>query len=114
MLSLNFDMAGEGNLSSNIKLDGSGKAAENAIYATMKETACCLKLKRLFPTSLQPLQASQLNCMAADFGVTKGLMQTRRFIIDTDNAIIDVSGNINLAQEQLDLTINAKSKGLRY
>ena len=31
----------------------------------------------------------------------------------TDDAIIDVSGNINLAQEQLDLTINANSKGLR-
>jgi hypothetical protein len=40
-------------------------------------------------------------------------MQVRSFIIDTDDAIIDVSGNINLAQEQLDLTINPNSKGLR-
>ena len=55
----------------------------------------------------------KLNCMATDFGVTNGLIQTRSFIIDTDDAIIDVSGNINLAQEQLDLTINANSKGLR-
>ena len=55
----------------------------------------------------------KLNCMATDFGVTNGLMQTRSFIIDTDDAIIDVSGNINLAQEQLDLTINPNSKGLR-
>jgi hypothetical protein len=52
-------MAGAGNLSSNIKLDGSGKAAENAINATMKVTACRLKLKRLFPT-LQPLQEVSL------------------------------------------------------
>jgi uncharacterized protein involved in outer membrane biogenesis len=54
-----------------------------------------------------------LNCMAADFGVTNGLMQTRSFIIDTDDAILAVSGNINLAQEQLNLTIHTDSKGLR-
>jgi uncharacterized protein involved in outer membrane biogenesis len=55
----------------------------------------------------------KLNCMATDFGVTNGLMQTRTFIIDTDDAILDVSGNINLAHEQLDLTIKPNSKGLR-
>ncbi|MEO8598327.1 MAG: AsmA family protein [bacterium] len=55
----------------------------------------------------------KLNCMATDFGVTNGLMQTRSFIIDTDDAILNVSGNINLAQEQLDLTIKPNSKGLR-
>jgi hypothetical protein len=174
LLPLNFDMAG-GNLSSNITLDGSGKAGKNAIKATMKVTVRHLKLKQLFP-STKLLQESageingdaslsavgnsvasllgasngeiktlinqgtvskllleemglnignviltrlagdkqvQLNCMATDFGVTHGLMQTRSFIIDTNDAILSVSGNINLAQEQLDLTINTHSKGLR-
>lgn len=174
LLPLNFDMAG-GNLSSNIILDGSGKAGKNAIKATMKVTARHLKLQQLFPT-LQILQASigeingdaslsavgnsvasllgtsngeiktlinqgtvskllleemglnianviltrlfgdkqvKLNCMATDFGVTNGLMQTRSFIIDTDDAILDVSGTIDLAQERLDLTIKPYSKGLR-
>lgn len=55
----------------------------------------------------------KLNCMATDFGVTNGLMQTRSFIIDTDDAILDVGGSINLAQEKLDLTIKPNSKGLR-
>ncbi|MDO9103740.1 MAG: AsmA family protein [Methylovulum sp.] len=55
----------------------------------------------------------KLNCMAADFGVTQGLMQSRTVIMDTDDAIINVSGRINLASEQLDLTINTNSKGLR-
>ncbi|MGV8899144.1 MAG: AsmA family protein [Burkholderiaceae bacterium] len=55
----------------------------------------------------------KLNCMAADFGVTNGAMQTRSFIIDTDDAILDINGNINLAQEKLDLTIKPNSKGLR-
>lgn len=174
LLPLDFDMAG-GRLSSNITLDGSGRAGRNAIKATMKVTARHLKLKQLFPT-LPPLQASigeingdvslsavgnsvasllgasngeiktminqgtvskllleemglnignviltslagdkqvKLNCMATYFGVTNGLMQTRTFIIDTDVAMVDVRGNINLAQEQLNLTINTNSKRLR-
>jgi len=55
----------------------------------------------------------KLNCMATDLGVTNGLIQTRSFIIDTNDAIIDVSGNINLTQEQLALTIRANSRRLR-
>lgn len=55
----------------------------------------------------------KINCIAADFDVNNGLMQTTSFVIDTDAAILDVSGNINMAQEQLDLTIKPNSKGLR-
>ena len=55
----------------------------------------------------------QLNCMATDFGVTKGLMQTRVFVVDTDEAVITVSGSINLANERMDLTLRPQTKGLR-
>lgn len=54
-----------------------------------------------------------LNCMASDFSVTKGLMQTRSFMIDTEDAVLNITGNINLAQEQLDLTIKPDTKTLR-
>ncbi|MES2901488.1 MAG: AsmA family protein [Pseudomonadota bacterium] len=171
---LNFDMAG-GNLSSNIKLDGSGREGKNAIRATAKVTARHIKVKELFPT-IQGLQATvgeingdaqlsatgnsvasllaasngevktmisqgtvskllleqmglnigniiltkmfgdkqvQLNCMATDFGVTNGLMQSRVFVVDTEEAIITASGTINLANEQVDLTLRPETKGLR-
>lgn len=72
-----------------------------------------LNIGSVILTSLIGDKQVKLNCMATDFDVNNGLMQVRRFIIDTDDAIIDVSGNINLAQEQLDLTINPNSKGLR-
>ena len=72
-----------------------------------------LNIGSVILTSLVGDKQVKLNCMATDFGVTNGLMQTRSFIIDTDDAIVDVSGNINLTQEQLDLTINPNSKGLR-
>ena len=55
----------------------------------------------------------RLNCMATDFSVVQGVMQARSFIVDTDEAILNVSGNIDLAQEHLDLTIKPDSKGVR-
>ena len=55
----------------------------------------------------------QLNCMATDFAVTDGLMQTRVFVVDTEEAIINAHGTINLDNEMLDLTLRPETKGLR-
>ncbi|MGK5080329.1 AsmA family protein [Janthinobacterium sp. HLX7-2] len=55
----------------------------------------------------------RLNCMAADFAVNKGLMRTRQFIVDTDDAVLHVDGMVNLSNERLDLTLQPDSKGLR-
>lgn len=55
----------------------------------------------------------QLNCMATDLAVTNGLVQTRTFIVDTDDAVMYVSGTVDLAKEQLNLTIKPETKGLR-
>ncbi|PKV42917.1 hypothetical protein CLU92_0203 [Janthinobacterium sp. 61] len=171
---LNFNVAG-GTLSSQIKLDGSGKVIANGIAAELKASARHLHIQQLFPR-LPALQASmgeingdaslsatgnsvasllgssngevralinrgsiskllleemglnigsivltklvgdkqvKLNCMAADFVVTKGMMRTRQFIVDTDDALLHVDGTVNLANEQLDLTLQPDSKGLR-
>lgn len=55
----------------------------------------------------------QLNCMAADFGVTDGVMHTRTFVIDTSDATILADGNISFRDEKLDLTVHPDSKGVR-
>jgi uncharacterized protein involved in outer membrane biogenesis len=55
----------------------------------------------------------KLNCMATDFRVDNGLMNARRFVIDTDEALVDVDGTINLANEELDLVLHPQTKGLR-
>jgi uncharacterized protein involved in outer membrane biogenesis len=55
----------------------------------------------------------QLNCMATEFGVTNGIARTRYFLIDTKEALIKVEGAINLADEQMDLRIDPKTKGVR-
>ena len=171
---LNFNVAG-GALTSQIRLDGSGKVIANGIAAELKASARHLHIQQLFPR-LPALQASvgeingdaslsatgnsvasllgssngevralinrgsiskllleemglnigsivltklvgdkqvKLNCMAADFVVTKGLMRTRQFLVDTDDAVLHVDGTVNLANEQLDLTLQPDSKGLR-
>jgi len=54
-----------------------------------------------------------LNCLASDFKVTKGVMNSRMFVMDTEDATLYVNGQINLAQEQLNLTLEPDSKGVR-
>ncbi len=54
-----------------------------------------------------------IECAAANFGVKDGLMSTRLAIFDTDNATIDISGSINFKNEQMDLSVVPKTKGLR-
>jgi uncharacterized protein involved in outer membrane biogenesis len=54
-----------------------------------------------------------INCMVSDFGVTNGLMEARTFVVDTDDAILLIGGQIDLAKEQLNLTINPRSRSLR-
>ncbi|HEY1027202.1 MAG TPA: AsmA family protein [Pseudomonas sp.] len=55
----------------------------------------------------------QIHCAAADLGIRQGLMSTRLFVVDTDNAVIKVDGSANFASERLDFTITPATKGFR-
>jgi len=55
----------------------------------------------------------KLNCMATDFTVTNGLMRTRTFVVDTDEATITADGTVNLAKEHINLTLRPQTKSLR-
>ncbi|WP_145525995.1 AsmA family protein [Yersinia rohdei] len=55
----------------------------------------------------------KINCAVADIQLRNGLATPRLFIIDTENAVINITGNLNFATERLDLSINPESKGLR-
>ena len=55
----------------------------------------------------------ELNCLAADFDVKKGVMQSQVFVVDTKEAIINVSGNVNLGNEGMDLTVKPETKAPR-
>jgi len=55
----------------------------------------------------------KINCAAADFNAKDGLWRSTLFLVDTETATINVDGAINLATEQLDLTLRPQSKGIR-
>lgn len=55
----------------------------------------------------------KINCAAADFVATDGVLDSRVFALDTDDAVIDVDGNINLKTEAMDLGIHPHTKGFR-
>ncbi|MEO6959853.1 MAG: AsmA family protein, partial [Burkholderiaceae bacterium] len=55
----------------------------------------------------------ELDCLAGDFKVSNGLMQARTFRLETADAIVDITGQINLANERLDLDIKPENRTLR-
>ena len=72
-----------------------------------------LNVGNIIVTKLFGDKPVQLNCLAADFDVRKGVMQSQVFVVDTKEAIINVNGTVNLANEALDLTIRPETKALR-
>lgn len=55
----------------------------------------------------------RINCAATDLNIRNGLATPKLFVFDTENAVINVSGSANFANERLDLTIDPESKGIR-
>ena len=54
-----------------------------------------------------------LECLVADFAVKDGLMQTRTFVLETEDAIVTMEGTVSLKDETLDLDIQPQNKTLR-
>ncbi len=54
-----------------------------------------------------------INCAAIDFTATNGILDPKVFALDTDDALINVDGPINLRDESLDLKIHPHTKGFR-
>lgn len=54
-----------------------------------------------------------VQCLAAAFKIQDGLMDTRTFILETEDAVVTVAGTINLATEVMDLDIHPENKSLR-
>lgn len=55
----------------------------------------------------------KINCAAANLQVKNGLASSRLFVFDTENAVINITGTTNFANERLDLSIDPESKGIR-
>lgn len=72
-----------------------------------------LNAGRVVVTKLFGDRQVKLNCMATDLNIKDGVMTPQIFLLDTEDATVQVEGNVNLAKETLDLDILPRSKGLR-
>lgn len=72
-----------------------------------------LNVGSMIATKLFGDRQVQLNCMVADLGVKDGLMHARTFVVDTGESTIDIDGNIDFSDEQLNLVVEPDSKGMR-
>ena len=55
----------------------------------------------------------KVECLVADFAINDGLVQTRAFVLETDDAVITMDGQVSLKNETLDLDIRPENKELR-
>ena len=55
----------------------------------------------------------QINCGVADFAFTNGVSRARTFVLDTQDAVINVDGAIDFTNERMALTVHPDSKGVR-
>ncbi|MGU3525425.1 AsmA family protein [Enterobacteriaceae bacterium C23F] len=55
----------------------------------------------------------RVNCAAANVDIRNGVARPQILAFDTENALINVTGTASFASEQMDLTIDPESKGIR-
>lgn len=108
-----FDLTGTGNSVAKMLGTANGKAAlivaDGEVSKLMMEMVG-LHLWEILQLKITGDQIIKINCGVADFNVKQGLMQPNVMLLDTEVTRIDVSGNIDLGQETLDLTLIPKTK----
>lgn len=56
---------------------------------------------------------TMLNCVAATTTVRNGRANIDRFVLDSEDAVVNATGYVDLATEQLDVDVRPKTKGAR-
>jgi len=108
-----FDLTGEGNAVSQMLASSNGKVVllvnGGEISKLMLETIG-LHLWEILQLKITGDKVVKLNCAIADFNVRKGVLQTRTMLLDTQITTIIGSGDINMAQETINLDLVPHTK----
>ncbi|APW44506.1 AsmA family protein [Rhodoferax saidenbachensis] len=108
-----FDLVGSGSSVGSMLASSNGKmglvVSGGQISRLMMEKAG-LHIWEILTLSLTGDKQVQLRCVVADFDVKQGNMQANALVFDTEVTTLFGSGNINLAEEQLDLTLQPRTK----
>lgn len=95
-------------------LDGEAKAlvTQGKVSLLIMEAAG-LNVANVVYEKLFGTRDIDINCMAADFTASDGVLDTKTFALDTADAVIGMDGKINLHDETMDLAIHPHTKGFR-
>ncbi|OYY95761.1 MAG: hypothetical protein B7Y41_00240 [Hydrogenophilales bacterium 28-61-23] len=108
-----FDLAGSGNSVARMLASSSGKVglvvARGEISQLMMEKIG-LHLWETLQLNVTGDKLVKLHCGVADFAVKDGVMHANALIFDTEVTTLIGTGNIDLGQEKLDVTLNQKTK----
>ncbi|MHB1246338.1 MAG: AsmA family protein [Sulfuriferula sp.] len=108
-----FDLRGNGNAVSKMLASSDGKVVllidGGEISKLMLETAG-LHLWEILQLKLTGDKVIKLNCAVADFNVKKGVLQARTMLLDTQITTITGTGDIDMAQETLNLDLVPHTK----
>ncbi|MHB1332145.1 MAG: AsmA family protein [Sulfuriferula sp.] len=108
-----FDLHGNGNTVSKMLASSDGRVVllidGGEISKLMLETAG-LHLWEILQLKITGDKVIKLNCAVADFNVKKGVLQTRTMLLDTEITTITGTGDIDMAQETLNLDLVPHTK----
>jgi uncharacterized protein involved in outer membrane biogenesis len=108
-----FNLAGKGNSVGRMLASSNGKVGlvvANGEISKMMMEKVGLHLWEMLVLKVTGDKLVKLRCGVADFGVKDGIMHADALIFDTEVTTIVGTGNIDLGQEKLDLTLNQKTK----
>ncbi len=110
-----IDLKGRGNTVADMLGSADGRFAmviNGGEISKLMMEAVGLHLLEMLQLKISGDKNIQINCGVADFNVKHGIMDPKILMLDTDITHITMTGDINLEQEQLDLTLVQKSKKL--
>ncbi|MGC1548811.1 MAG: AsmA family protein [Rhodanobacter sp.] len=85
---------------------------DGAISKTLLETAG-LNVGNIVIGKLFGDKTVKIHCAATDLTAQSGLFDARLFVFDTQDALINVTGTVNFANENLNLNVIPHTKGMR-
>ena len=108
-----LDLEGKGNSVGRMLATSNGKVAlvmaDGEISKLMMESVG-LHLWEMLQLKISGDKVIKIRCGVADLSVKQGVMQPSVLLLDTDVTRINITGNIDLGQETLDLTLLPKTK----
>jgi uncharacterized protein involved in outer membrane biogenesis len=108
-----FDLAGSGGSVGKMLATSNGKlsmvVSDGQISRLLMEKAG-LHIWEIVTLTLTGDKQVKLRCVVADFDVKQGKMQTNALVFDTEVTTLFGYGSIDLAHEQLDLTLDPRTK----